>query len=79
MKQIPAHEILLRIFKVVVREAQNNPALAKELIEAIAANADKPRAAAGAQRLSALALTDVLRHCTIPAAAPQQADVTPKP
>jgi hypothetical protein len=36
MKQLPAHEILHRIFKVVVREAQKNPALAKELIEAIA-------------------------------------------
>jgi hypothetical protein len=35
MKQLPAHAILLRIFKVIVREAQKNPALAKELIEAI--------------------------------------------
>jgi hypothetical protein len=26
-----------------------------------------------------LALTDVSRHCAIPAAAPQQADVTPRP
>ena len=36
MKQIPAHEVLDRIFKVMVREAQKNPTLARELIEAIA-------------------------------------------
>jgi hypothetical protein len=36
MNQLPAHEVLLRIFKVIVREAQKNPALAKELVEAIA-------------------------------------------
>jgi hypothetical protein len=35
MKRLPAHEVLLRIFNVMVREAQKNPALAKELIEAI--------------------------------------------
>lgn len=36
MNRLPAHEILLGIFNVIVREAQKNPVLAKEIIEAIA-------------------------------------------
>jgi hypothetical protein len=39
MKQLPAHEVLHRIFKVIMREAQKNPALAEELVEAIGGGA----------------------------------------
>ena len=35
MKELPAHEVLHRVFKVIVREAQKNPVLARELTEAI--------------------------------------------
>jgi len=37
MKQLPAHEILERVFNVIVHEARKNPTLAKELIAAIGA------------------------------------------
>jgi hypothetical protein len=36
MKQVPAHEVLRRVFNVIVSEAKKNPALAKELIDALA-------------------------------------------
>ena len=35
MKQAPAHETLRRLFDVIVREAEKNPALAEKLMEAL--------------------------------------------
>lgn len=35
MKQVPPHETLRRVFDVIVREAQKNPMLAQELMDAI--------------------------------------------
>lgn len=50
MTEVPAHEILSRLFTVIVKEAEANPALAKKLLaafpETIVATFEKPKRSA---------------------------------
>ena len=66
MKPVPAHEILRRLFDVIVHEAEKNPALARKLIEAIpeafTADVEKPKSAVGKQfDASAFHAVNILR------------------